>query len=199
MSNNDREIERKYLLRELPSRVARAPSLEIDQGYLPGERINERVRRTRGNDGVRYYRTFKTGSGIERVEIEEETSELFFTTVWPLTRGCRVRKRRYLSRTTGRREVDVFDRDGLWLAEIELERVDRSCAAGCARSSCARYRRAAPQPRARPVRAFPVAYAFTAPNGARPLHPDGACEHSLGVGVRLLEPSDASLSALKRA
>jgi CYTH domain-containing protein len=127
MSNNDREIERKYLLRELPSRVAGAPSLEIDQGYLPGERINERVRRTRGNDGVRYYRTFKTGSGIERVEIEEETSELFFTTVWPLTRGCGVRKRRYLVEDNGATwEVDEFlDRDGLWLAEIELERVDQ--------------------------------------------------------------------------
>ena len=126
MSNNDREIERKYLLRELPLRVSGAPSLEIDQGYLPGERINERVRRTRGADGVRYYRTIKSGAGIERSEIEEETSELFFTTVWPLTRGCRIRKRRYLVEDRGATwEIDEFlDREGLWLAEIELERVD---------------------------------------------------------------------------
>lgn len=126
MSNNDREIERKYLLRALPQRVSGAPSLEIDQGYLPGERINERVRRTRGADGVRYYRTIKSGVGIERLEIEEETSELFFTTVWPLTRGCRIRKRRYLVEDGGATwEIDEFlDRQGLWLAEIELERVD---------------------------------------------------------------------------
>jgi adenylate cyclase len=122
----DREIERKYLLRELPERVVDAPSLEIDQGYLPGERINERIRRTRGSDGLRYYRTIKAGSGIERLEVEEETSELFFATVWPLTRGCRVHKRRYLvpeAELTW--EIDEFlDRDGLWLAELELGSVD---------------------------------------------------------------------------
>jgi len=125
-NDNDREIERKYLLRELPARVAGAPALEIDQGYLPGERINERVRRTRGSDGVRYFRTIKAGSGIERSELEEETSELFFTTVWPLTRGCRVRKRRYLVDDNGVMwEIDEFlDREGLWLAEIELECAD---------------------------------------------------------------------------
>jgi len=127
MSNNDREIERKYLLRELPHRVHGAPSLEIDQGYLPGERINERVRRSRSADGVRFYRTIKTGAGIERVEIEEETTERFFMTVWSLTRGCRVRKRRYLVEDSGFTwEIDEFlDRDGLWLAEIELEHVDQ--------------------------------------------------------------------------
>jgi adenylate cyclase len=123
---NDREIERKYLLRELPARVGDAPSLELDQGYLPGERINERIRRVRSADEVRYYRTIKAGSGIERLEIEEETSELFFTTVWPLTRGCRIQKRRYLVPSDGVTwEIDEFlDREGLWLAEIELERAD---------------------------------------------------------------------------
>jgi adenylate cyclase len=126
MANNfNREIERKYLLREPPERVRDAPSLEIDQGYLPGERINERVRRSRGADGVRYYRTIKAGAGIERSEIEEETSELFFTTVWPLTRGRRVRKRRYLiAEGAVTWEIDEFlDREGLWLAEVELENV----------------------------------------------------------------------------
>jgi CYTH domain-containing protein len=124
-NNSNREIERKYLLREPPERVRDAPSLEIDQGYLPGERINERVRRSRGADGVRYYRTIKAGAGIERSEIEEETSELFFTTVWPLTRGCRVRKRRYLIADGAVTwEIDEFlDREDLWLAEVELENV----------------------------------------------------------------------------
>src|SRR5215216_2745117 len=128
MSMSNKEIERKFLLRELPTRVARAPSLEIDQGYLPGERITERIRRSRSGDGARYYRTIKMGSGIERLEIEEETTELFFTTVWPLTRGRRVHKRRYLAddeRVTW--EIDEFlDRDGLWLAEVELEAVDQT-------------------------------------------------------------------------
>ena len=83
----DREIERKYLLHALPHRVHEAQSIEIDQGYLPGERINERIRRSRTSDGLKYYRTIKAGQGIDRLEVEEETTELFFTTVWPLTRG----------------------------------------------------------------------------------------------------------------
>lgn len=127
MPTNDREIERKYLLRGLPERVASAPSVEIDQGYLPGERINERVRRAVGVDGARYYRTIKAGSGLSRMEVEEDTTQHFFETVWPLTRGVRVRKRRYsVWETDGgaRLEwvVDEFlDRDGLVLAEVELE------------------------------------------------------------------------------
>src|SRR3954462_14664612 len=91
----DREIERKYLLRGLPERVATAESIEIDQGYIPGDRIGERIRRARNADGLRYYRTIKAGSGIEKLEIEEETTAEFFGAVWPLTRGARVHKRRY--------------------------------------------------------------------------------------------------------
>jgi adenylate cyclase len=127
MAANDREIERKYLLRALPSRVRDAESLEIDQGYLPGVRINERIRRARGGDALRFYRTIKAGAGIERLEIEEETTEQFFTAVWPLTRGARVHKRRYLiPEGDVTWEIDEFlDRDGLWLAEIELEGVDQ--------------------------------------------------------------------------
>ena len=127
MAQNDREIERKYLLRALPSRVRDARVLEIDQGYLPGTRINERVLRARESGDFKYYRPFKTGHCIERFEFEEETTELFFTTVWPLTRGARVHKRRYLvpeGEVTW--EIDEFlDRDGLWLAEVELNRLDQ--------------------------------------------------------------------------
>jgi adenylate cyclase len=123
----DREIERKYLLKGLPT-VAGAPSLEIDQGYIPGVRIQERIRRARGADGVRFYRTFKTGSGVERIEIEEETTREFFDAVWPLTVGARVRKRRHLVPDRDVVwEIDEFlDREGMWLAEVELERVDQT-------------------------------------------------------------------------
>ena len=127
MSNNDREIERKYLLRALPERVRNARALEVDQGYLPGVRINERIRRSRESSTVKYFRTIKTGQGIERIEIEEETTELFFSAVWPLTRGARVQKRRYVIPTGDVTwEIDEFlDRDGLWLAEVELTTVDQ--------------------------------------------------------------------------
>lgn len=135
MTTNDREIERKFLLRALPAAVATAPSVEIDQGYLPGERILERIRRIRRIEAgtpaalehARYFRTIKLGSGIERLEFEEETTEIFFITVWPLTRGRRVQKRRYAVMADGLEwEIDAFIDRPLVLAEVELERADQS-------------------------------------------------------------------------
>src|SRR5437016_5663261 len=127
MGTNDREIERKYLLRALPDGVARHPSAVLDQGYIPGSQVRERVRRMREDaDGsVRYIRTVKLGSGIERFEFEEDTTDVFFAAVWPLTEGRRIRKRRYrVPGDGGVWEVDEFlDRD-LVLAEIELTSVD---------------------------------------------------------------------------
>jgi CHAD domain-containing protein/CYTH domain-containing protein len=122
----DVEIERKYLLRGFPEAVRGTEYQEIEQGYLPGERLQERVRRVRsGNGGVSFIRTVKIGSGIQRVQLEEETDQRIFDALWPLTEGKRVVKRRYRVRS-GRFiwEVDRFrDRD-LVLAEVELPTVD---------------------------------------------------------------------------
>lgn len=127
-SNRDIEIERKYLLRALPERVRSAPSLELDQGYIPGDRIRERIRRSKSSDGTKFYRTLKSGSGVQRTEVEDETTLEFFEAVWPLTRGARVSKRRYLVPDRDVVwEIDEFlDRSGLWLAEVELDHVDRN-------------------------------------------------------------------------
>ena len=127
MSELSYEIERKYLLRGQPPRTIGAPSLEIDQGYIPGERIRERVRRARTSADTRYYRTIKMGSGVQRIEIEEEATEGFFEAVWPLTLGRRVYKRRYLVDDNGLVwEIDEFlDRPSLWLAELELTHADQ--------------------------------------------------------------------------
>ena len=119
----DKEIERKYLLRELPLLPDDATVVEIDQGYLPGEKVHERLRRVRGIDGetLRHVRTMKFGEGLVRTEIEEEISAELFARMWPLTEKRRLRKRRYVAR--GERhswEIDEFlDRD-LVLAEVEL-------------------------------------------------------------------------------
>ena len=127
MAANDREIERKYLLRALPERVRAVAAVDVDQGYLPGTRINERIRRMRWPDGARYYRTIKMGSGLDRMELEDETTEQFFNTVWPLTRGARIFKRRYfIVEGDVTWEIDEFlDRPALWLAEVELESIEQ--------------------------------------------------------------------------
>ena len=117
----DREIERKYLLKALPPRAGALPAQEIEQGWLPGERLRERLRRVKGPDGERYFRTVKLGAGMQRLEIEEETTAELFDALWPHTEGCRVRKRRYrVAEGALTWEIDQFvDRD-LVLAEVEL-------------------------------------------------------------------------------
>jgi CHAD domain-containing protein/CYTH domain-containing protein len=118
------EIERKFLLSGMPP-VPGASVQEIEQGWLPGIVLVERLRRVRANGTEACFRTVKLGAGIRRIEVEEETTPELFAAVWPLTEGCRVRKRRYPV-PDGERiwEIDEFlDRD-LVLAEVELPSPD---------------------------------------------------------------------------
>lgn len=115
------EIERKYLLSGVPPAAADAPSQEIEQGWLPGTTVVERLRHVTSADGEAWYRTVKAGQGLQRIELEEATTRDLFEALWPLTEACRVRKRRHtVSTGPVHWEVDEFlDRD-LVLAEIEL-------------------------------------------------------------------------------
>lgn len=118
------EIERKFLLKEMPAALRETASLEVRQGWLPGTVLQERLRCLAANGEARYYRTVKAGTGMERVEIEEETSPELFERLWPLTEGRRVVKRRYHRRDRGLTwEVDVFADRELVLAEVELPAV----------------------------------------------------------------------------
>jgi CHAD domain-containing protein/CYTH domain-containing protein len=121
----DLEIERKYLLRGLPPLCASRDAIEIDQGYLPGERLIERLRRKRTVHGESYVRTVKLGEGIARLEIEEPCTKDIFARLWPLTQGRRVRKRRFAIEEGDRVwEIDEFKDRDLYLAEVELPTED---------------------------------------------------------------------------
>lgn len=118
-----KEIERKYLLNELPALPDDTTVVEIEQGYVPGTDVRERLRRVRSLDGttIRHVRTVKLGEGVVRTEVEEEISAELFARMWPLTRDRRLQKRRYATRS-GRHtwEVDEFLDRELVLAEVEL-------------------------------------------------------------------------------
>ena len=119
------EIERKYLLSALPADLPLATTREIEQGYLPGERLVERVRRSRTGDSEQFYRTVKFGTGIVRTEIEEECSRELFDALWPHTEGKRVVKRRHVVPDGPLNwEIDEFTDRNLVLAEIELPSAD---------------------------------------------------------------------------
>jgi CHAD domain-containing protein/CYTH domain-containing protein len=119
--DRDREVERKFLLTGLPTLPGAESPVEIEQGYLPGERLIERVRRIRSDEGEELVRTVKEGSGLTRLEVEEPVSPDVFDQLWPLTEGRRLRKRRYrIPDGDLTWEIDEFlDRD-LVLAEVEL-------------------------------------------------------------------------------
>jgi CYTH domain-containing protein len=115
------EIERKYLLHTLPPEVQGMDPAEIDQGYLPGHELVERLRRVRIRDGVSYFRTVKNGAGLVRTELEESCSRDLFEAMWPFTKGRRLSKRRYRLADAGHTwEIDAFTDRTLTLAEVEL-------------------------------------------------------------------------------
>lgn len=129
------ETERKYLLGQLPPFLGegaavpdsgqKVGSKELRQGYLPGNKLRERLREIRSGKRVSYLRTIKGGSGMQRIEVEEEASPEVFEQMWPLTEGARVHKRRY-SVPDGALVwvVDEFLDRELVLAEVELPSLD---------------------------------------------------------------------------
>jgi len=119
------EIERKYLLSAMPPAIEGRPFREIEQGYLPGDRLQERIRRVRADGDEWYVRTVKVGAGIRRMELQEGTDRATFDAMWPLTRGRRVVKRRYrVPEGDLVWEVDEFSGRDLVLAEVELPSED---------------------------------------------------------------------------
>jgi CHAD domain-containing protein/CYTH domain-containing protein len=124
----DIEIERKYLLAALPSPLPEGgEAWEIEQGYLPGERLVERLRHVRSPEGERWYRTVKSGTGVSRIELEEATTREVFEAMWPLTLGKRVTKRRHRIPVGPLLwELDEFTDRDLVLAEVELRQSDQA-------------------------------------------------------------------------
>lgn len=119
------EIERKFLLSGMPGEMPAAVVRTVLQGYLPGTRLVERVRAVRDGGHARYYRTVKTGAGLVRQELEEETTRAIFDRLWPLTRGRRVEKRRHVVADGALTwEIDEFTDRALVLAEVELSSAD---------------------------------------------------------------------------
>ncbi|MEY2440868.1 MAG: adenylate cyclase [bacterium] len=114
------EIERKFLLGELPGALAFARRRAILQGYLAIDGDTEvRVRRTPSGATL----TIKHGSGEIRVEEELALGERQADALWELTSGRRLEKVRRQLRVDGY-DVDVDEYrgalDGLVVAEVEF-------------------------------------------------------------------------------
>ena len=121
------EIEKKFLLKEMPEDLKQYPNNEIYQGYIviTDDDIEVRVRKK----GRKYSQTIKKGWGLERSETEIELDEKQFEILWPLTEGKRVEKTRYeIGYGDKIIELDIYrgKLEGLITAEIEFKSVDES-------------------------------------------------------------------------
>jgi len=125
------EIERKFLLKSLPSKSPQ-DSIKIDQFYLKNSKgIWERVRKMESNVGVKYIHTIKKSiSKIENLEEEMEVSEdyfLLFRSKCESSKGSKfIKKTRHLFPHKNLVwEVDEFHNDyKLIIGEIEIPKKD---------------------------------------------------------------------------
>lgn len=118
------EIERKFLIKELPDLTNR-PCLHLEQGYLClGDKEEVRLRiTTPSHFQSNYLLTVKKGTGLVRGEEEISLLKEQFVGLWPLTIGRRLTKKRYLIFANPDIEVDVFEGplEGLIVAEVEFK------------------------------------------------------------------------------
>ena len=123
------EIERTFLLDELPATAADVDPTRIDQGYLViTDDVEVRVRARAGDRLL----TVKGGRGEVRTEVTVPVSAEQFDELWAMTEGRRLRKRRWVLPDVLDGDVDVevdrFDGalDGLVLAEVEFDTPEAS-------------------------------------------------------------------------
>ncbi len=119
------EIQRRFLLRRVPATAQAFALQEIDQGWLPGTRVVERIRALRRDDRPVTYRTTKWATGAGRTSPDGEVDQGLFEEIWPLTAGRRVAKRRHVVSDYGVQwEIDQFlDRD-LVIADVTVSERD---------------------------------------------------------------------------
>jgi CYTH domain-containing protein len=121
------EIERKFLITRLPHKLlATASPTRIRQGYLQSESARELRLRQRGEQ---FWITEKQGQGLQRLEQEMPLDELLFNMLWPLTKGRRLEKTRYLlPQADLTLEFDIFSGNlsPLILLEVEFVSLEAS-------------------------------------------------------------------------
>lgn len=120
------EIEKKYLIENVPLDVFQMPHYKIIQGYVINVNDSEMRLRKKNN---RYYQTVKFGDGLIREEVEIELSKEQFELLWPLTKNQRIKKERYEFSYKGVTiELDIYKQklQTLITAEAEFKTIEES-------------------------------------------------------------------------
>jgi CYTH domain-containing protein len=130
-TRNNREIERKFLVKWLPGNFKRSRHFIIEQGYLARESAGRQVRLRKTNRSASL--TFKVDRSSHREEREIKLSQKQFAALWPGTVGRRLRKVRYeIPWQDVLIELDIYRgrHAGLVVAEVEFPN----------RASCRRFK-----------------------------------------------------------
>ena len=120
------EIERKFLVRQLPDNLTSCPSRQICQAYLCTDPM-VRVRR----DSEEYYLTYKGKGFLAREEYNLPLNREAYEKLASKAEGNIISKTRYLiplEESGLTIELDVFDEPfaPLVLAEVEFESIDEA-------------------------------------------------------------------------
>ena len=113
------EIERKYLLKQLPEHLETYPHRHLEQGYLCTAPV-VRIRK----DDDRYELTYKSGGMMVREEYNLLLTREAYEHLKTKIDGRLITKKRYLIPYDGYTiELDIFENDlaPLVLAEVEFE------------------------------------------------------------------------------
>ena len=118
------EIERKYLLDQLPENLTSYPCKKIEQGYLSTEPV---VRIRRSDD--EYYLTYKSKGLMVREEYNLPLTKEAYEHLLSKADGIIIKKTRYKKPISGTElviELDVFSGTykGLMLAEVEFPDIE---------------------------------------------------------------------------
>lgn len=87
------EIERNFLIKNLPDNFFQLPHVEIVQGYVALDPSGVAVRLRQW--GTKYLMTVKSYRADFRIEREIVLTDDQFAELWPATEGRRLRKVRY--------------------------------------------------------------------------------------------------------
>ena len=116
------EIERKYLVNDIPFDLSTFDKNEISQGYIVADPA---VRIRRKND--KYILTIKSGGLLARHEFEKELTKDEFDELSQMVSGNIISKTRYIIPYNGLKiELDIFhDKfEGLKYAEVEFPDIE---------------------------------------------------------------------------
>ncbi len=118
MKNEVYEIERKFLIRNLPNDIENFTKHEIKQGYIS---TNPTIRIRKWDDS--YVLTVKGSGTMKKIEYELELTKEQFDNLWKKVEGNTIEKTRYIIPLDNnlKAELDIYKGFLLGFMNVEVE------------------------------------------------------------------------------